>query len=343
MFGRVWSSVVGALVATSSAILPHQPTSARDLTTSRPREPIPVTASALVAGDELMPRYGVGGLLAPAPGAQIPVEALIQESYQREFGESIPWPAIFNDRRSADCYGNGHLTTTAYLRTSSTTAKLLVLYTTRDGRNVLKRSRRLNIRVPAGTFKIVSIVVRHPDTVGLDPLSTWRPAQQQINDAHAQFARSHGYAAPIVVFDNVNLVLEADDLANPTDPVAARAAAARHRFPMPDDAIVLVINIDPTRGEGGLAQVAQQSIYVGNYGHWTTTLGEREWSAIARTAYHQLMAYYWGWEHDWTPTCGGTQLGHEPFITSPTLLGWEDLDGDGVPEILDDTPYGRSR
>jgi hypothetical protein len=51
---------------------------------------------------------------------------------------------------------------------------------------------------------------------------------------------------------------------------------------------------------------------------------------------------YWGWETHWTPTCGGTRLGHEPFITSPILLGWEDVDGDGIPEILDDTPYGRS-
>jgi hypothetical protein len=33
----------------------------------------------------------------------------------------------------------------------------------------------------------------------------------------------------------------------------------------------------------------------------------------------------------------------EPFITSPILFGWEDVDGDGVPEILDDTPYGRAR
>jgi hypothetical protein len=39
----------------------------------------------------------------------------------------------------------------------------------------------------------------------------------------------------------------------------------------------------------------------------------------------------------------GTQLGYEPFITSPRLFGWEDVDGDGVPEIMDRRPYGRSR
>ena len=30
------------------------------------------------------------------------------------------------------------------------------------------------------------------------------------------------------------------------------------------------------------------------------------------------------------------------FRVPPVLLGWEDVDGDSVPEILDATPYGRS-
>ena len=79
---------------------------------------------------------------------------------------------------------------------------------------------------------------------------------------------------------------------------------------------------------------------MGNYGHWKEPIGIRDWNAVARTAYHQLMAYQWGWERDWTPTCGGTKLGFEPFITAPILFGWEDVDGDGVPEILSKTPYG---
>ena len=37
------------------------------------------------------------------------------------------------------------------------------------------------------------------------------------------------------------------------------------------------------------------------------------------------------------------KLGFEPFISAPILFGWEDVDGDGIPEILDDTPYGRGR
>ena len=34
---------------------------------------------------------------------------------------------------------------------------------------------------------------------------------------------------------------------------------------------------------------------------------------------------------------------YEPFIIPPVLFGWEDLDGDRVPEISSKTPYGRAR
>lgn len=37
------------------------------------------------------------------------------------------------------------------------------------------------------------------------------------------------------------------------------------------------------------------------------------------------------------------QAAYGPFIAPPVLFGWEDVDGDRVPEILDSTPYGRSQ
>lgn len=41
------------------------------------------------------------------------VESAVREAYQREFAEAVPVPAIFNDVRSVDCKGNGHVMTTA--------------------------------------------------------------------------------------------------------------------------------------------------------------------------------------------------------------------------------------
>jgi len=189
------------------------------------------------------------------------------------------------------------------------------------------------------------MVVRHPDTAGPDPLSMWVGAQGEVNQHHARFASANGYAAPLVVFANTNLLLEPGELAAPENQNAVAAAIKAHRLSPIDYDILMLINIDPAHSEGGRAGrlAGQRSVYVGNFSHWTRALSPQDWSAIARTAYQQLMAYHWGWQTDWTPTCGGTRLGHEPFITSPRLFGWEDVDGDGVPEIMDETPYGRSR
>src|SRR2546425_8006276 len=85
----------------------------------------------------------VAGTHAAGPRAiQLSVDQLVSDWYQREFGISVPRPAIFNDERAVDCRGDGHLTSTAYLRTGSTTADLLVLYLTRDGLNLINKFRR---------------------------------------------------------------------------------------------------------------------------------------------------------------------------------------------------------
>jgi hypothetical protein len=55
------------------------------------------------------------------------------------------------------------------------------------------------------------------------------------------------------------------------------------------------------------------------------------------------MAHLWGWDHEWSRRCGRAPMPFAPFPAATQLFGWEDVDGDGVPEILDPTPYGRSK
>jgi hypothetical protein len=62
---------------------------------------------------------------------------------------------------------------------------------------------------------------------------------------------------------------------------------------------------------------------------------------------HEL-AHVFGWDHHW-PTGDGSTRESQAWNRSdlnnyvlPTLLfGWQDTDGDGIPEILDSTPYGQ--
>jgi hypothetical protein len=279
----------------------------------------------------------------PAGRPQLtPVASAVRDSYFREFGEVIPIPAIFNDERAVDCLKRGHLTTTAYLKQSAKRSTLLEMYLSRDGTRVLSK-RRVDVLTPAGTFKVVVVIVRHPATVGDDALDQLGAAQRQINEDHAAFARAHGYKTPIVQFDNTNVIVDPSEIGDPHKPANVRAAAIRAGATVDGSDFVIVLDPDPLNFAGGLATPPNGDVYVGNFGRWTATLRSPEWISIARTAYHHEVAHHWGWMHDWTPTCGGTKLGFEPFLIAPILAGWEDVDGNGVPEVLEKNPYGRPR
>jgi hypothetical protein len=277
----------------------------------------------------------------PAPT----VQAAVSQAYQREFGLSIPSPAIFNDPRSQNCLGAGHLTTTAYLRTGSRTALLHFLYMSRDAGAVIRRDPPSSVVAPAGTFRALVVVTQHPETVGVDSLMLLEAGQRQINEDHAAFARAKGFPGPIVSFESTNVTVAPSEIADPRSRAAVLAAAGHEGLRSSGYDFIVSLNIDPMRSEGGFATPGDGFVYVGNYAVWRTTLGSNDWMRIAATAYHHEVAHHWGWPatHDWSPSCSGTDLAFRPLIAAPVLFGWEDVDGDGIPEILDETPYGRSR
>jgi len=179
--------------------------------------------------------------------------------------------------------------------------------------------------------------------VSADGIELFEKAQKQINGDHAAFARGRGYAAPLVVFENTNIVVPREAIGDPRRPTDVRAAAASRGVSPAGYQLVIAIDPDPAHFAGGLSTPPNGDVYVGNFGHWTSVLAQPEWTAIACVAYHHEVAHQWGWDHDWSPSCGETKLGFEPFMAAPVLLGWEDIDGDGLPEIVDDTPYGVRR
>jgi hypothetical protein len=216
------------------------------------------------------------------------------------------------------------------------------MYLSRDG-TVVTAKRVSNVITPAGTFKTLVVIVRYGATVSAEGIDLFEKAQKQINEDHAAFARGRGYAAPLVVFENTNIVVPRQAIGDPRKLADVRAAAALQGVSPNDYQLVIAIDPDPAHFAGGLSTPPNGDVYVGNFGHWTSMLVEPEWTAIARTAYHHEVAHQWGWDHNWSPTCGGTKLGFEPFLAAPVLYGWDDVDGDGLPEIVDDTPYGVRR
>ena len=273
------------------------------------------------------------------PADTTSVAIAVRAAYSREFGEIIAWPAIYNDP-SNGC-NESYLTTTAYFRNSPTSARLLSLFTTRDGRAVIRKSQVASVVIPAGTLRILTVIVTHHATVGPSDLDNWEAAQAKINHDHASFAASRGFPEPIVSFENTNVLVSADDITDPRSPADVRHAAERRGFATASYQFVASINMDPARSEGGFAGAAG-FVYMGNYGRWSRPLTAAEWVNVANAVYHHEVAHHWGWpgSHDWVPRCS-SQATYRPFIVPPVLLGWEDVDGDRIPEILDPTPYGR--
>jgi hypothetical protein len=268
-----------------------------------------------------------------AGAIQPAVEASVQQAYEREFGHRTNFPAIYNDAAARNCRGVSHLMTTAYLPETETTSTLLSMYMTHDGSAVIRRA-RASALTPAGTFRVLTVIIRHPQTIAASALESWAAAQAGVNREHAAFARRRGYARPIVAFDNTNVMLAAKAIDRPQDHNAVRVALQRAGHAAETGQVLIVIDIDPTASAGGFASREQNFVYVGNYSNWKQFLSIRDWDMIAATAYHHEFAHLWGWAHDWAPSCGSRGREYAPFIAPPILFGWEDLNGDGQADIV---------
>jgi hypothetical protein len=276
----------------------------------------------------------------PGPTSLPPLTALeidVNQAYEQAFNEKIVRPAIFNPSCAA-----AHVTSTAYLAPSGKSSTLLTLYTARDGGSVT-RSQRATFLTPAGRFQVLVVVVGYPQTVGDDAIGLLEGAQSQINEDHAAFARARGYGSPIVTFSNTNVVVDSSQVGDPHSLNGVMTALAQQGRSVAGYDFVVSINIDPSRSEGGFAIPGTDPafIYMGNFSQWKTTLSASNLASISGAVYHHEVIHHWGWPgtHDWD-SCNSS-FGFN-FRVPLVLLGWEDVDGDGVPEILDATPYGRS-
>jgi len=185
------------------------------------------------------------------------------------------------------------------------------------------------------------ILAMHPATVRDSDLANWEAAQAKINRDHAAFASSRDLPGPLVSFANTNVLVDARDIADPRSAAAVREAAERKGVATAPYQLIVSINIDPEKPEGGFAGAAG-FVYMGNYSRWSRPLSAAEWVNVANAVYHHEVAHHWGWpgSHDWARQCR-VQAPYQPFIVPPVLFGWEDVDGDRIAEILDTTPYGR--
>ena len=272
-------------------------------------------------------------------GPPTPLQDAIAQRFQEQFGETLSRPAVFVPTVDSSRACEWHVTSTAWVKPSGPKATLLTLYTSPDGRTVAKGESAPYLR-PAGNFRVLVALVRHPN-VGDGGLALWEAAQRQMNTDHESFARSKGFPTPIVTFTNTNVVLEPDDARGVYSRAGIVAVLASRGYIESAYDVIVSVNINPAITEGGFSLPGQGFIYMGNFGFKQPLLSASAFVSIARAVYGHEFAHLWGWPgtHDWAACHTGTFPSN--FWVPPVLLGWEDVDGDRIPEIKDPDPYGR--
>ena len=198
---------------------------------------------------------------------------------------------------------------------------------------------------PASTQSILTVVVDHGNTNIADVMATLLvDAQNAINADHWEHAAQIGLPEPIVAFDYSNLLVSAnefsDPLQGPKTPTSVYDLITTKGYAVDDFDLVVVMDLDPANQAGGWAYLGGTFAYIGWFqlggaGYFTIT--PELMASFARALYHHEVGHNWGWEHTWD---GNDFTYSGPLIVNPRLFGWTDIDGDGVPEILDSTPYG---
>lgn len=278
--------------------------------------------------------------LSPTSGSPTPtsvvskgaLESALDQDYQQAFRAQVTHPAYFDN---SSC--NSTVSTTAYFKQADKKSTLLYLSTSVDGKAVVNQLQN-TVVTPAGMFRVLVVLVIYADTVNQSNAGLFVPAQDQINQDHAAFAASKGYGAPLVSFQNTNMVIDHSDIADPRTPTGVTTALTQRGVSTTGYDFLVSVNVDPASPpEAGQSYVGTPGfIYMGNFRGWKTSLSADDFTSIARAVYHHEVAHHWGWSplHDWAP-CYNVA----PFVVPPVLFGWEDTNGNGVPEILDSAPY----
>ncbi len=208
---------------------------------------------------------------------------------------------------------------------------------------------------PAGLYKILVVFVDYGNTgVNKDQaLAQVPPIVKWINQLYTDFAVSQG-------FKTSPLQIEADAAYIPAPPSpgnlltaaqiksATGADASKYDFVMQID-----LDANNTMGEqewkgilesgGGIALQGCGAYYDGNVNIWSVVKDAREVQGVLVMDFNHELSHLFGMMDNWpfgkASLPDGTVVDDWiPYVT----FGWTDADGDGVPEVIDPTPYGTS-
>ena len=166
----------------------------------------------------------------------------------------------------------------------------------------------------------------------------WESAQTAINEQHATLAQQNGLENSLVSFKNDNYYVSQNDFPawdpNRNSIEDFKLFAANNQIDIATYDILLLLDLDINNPNGGVGSWESAFAKVGWF-YEDTDLSVERLNGIAYAAYHHEIGHVWGWEHEWTDPYDN----NGGFITEPSLFGWSDINGNGVPEIIDENQY----
>jgi len=251
------------------------------------------------------------------------LESYLSRKYKKLFDLNIQYPAYVYSEQ------NSRYTSTAYYE-----GKLYRLYVQEDGSTLPQVTTPV---LPVGNIRVLSIIIDYPSLEFGEILNTlWREAQDSINDDHKKWADQLNLNQPLVQFVNQNLLIEPQEISEASTS-SLTIIANEYGYQQNDYDIIAFLDLNQEEPSGGFAVRKFQWVKIGWFYNEEqgTELTPSKLRGIAYAIYHHEIGHLFGWDHEWSDAVEG-----ELFITDPELFGWEDIDHDGVPEIMDSTPYG---